>query len=247
MSNEDEDQVALRHELAELTGPRQEAMKLVREGLPDTPEFRKYNQLQRDAVRYRMGLALMWDRETMLRETGWSLKRLGAVERHVLDEEVKNWGGKRNENIYAEYRLTMGIISQETASLGSTFRANRQYDRLLPVLKMQADILDRLIKTGQELGVIDKAAQKIEVNSKVETRNLTITEMRARIVDELEHTRMLIESDPRVIEIEGPAGTVFNKMLAEPDDEPASEPDEPKARKTVRVPRKAKRSSSLED
>jgi len=221
-------------------GARGRAVRIVREGLPALPANAEINKRKKEAAQYRAGVALIWDRERILQETGWSLQQFMAVERYVQDEDLRLTKEADPRQVFAQYRLQQLQAAQELEDLAEIFRSSRQFTALVSAVKTRSEILDKVIKTGQELGILKRAAREVNVNAKVDFRAMSVNELRVHLQSEMSEVRDLLQAEPAPSKL---ANSVLNRILT-PKKEDAVEAEgvETEPEKTPRVKRLAKKS-----
>lgn len=219
-------------------GSRARSKRIARIGIRGLRKNQEINQKRKDAIQYRACRALLWERERILLETGWSLQWFMSIEKYVTDEDRQLWSETDSRSIFASYREQQLQIATELEDLSEIFRGSKQFSALVSSLRTRADVLDRIIKTGQELGVIHKTPKQIEVSGNVDVTQLNAVELRAHIVHQVEEiNRLLVPEDGGA---NHPAGAVMKQLEASftrsevvPD-----EPKKPGRKKSSRVRRK---------
>lgn len=207
-----EEEVNLRLIEESRAGARAKSEKLARFGLPRGNPNQEINQKKKDAVQYRACRALLWERETILHETGWSLQWLMSIENYVAEEDRRVWSETDSRVVFATYREQQLQIAKELEDLGKIFRKSKQFSALVSSARTRAEILDRLVKTGQELGVIHKTAKQVEVHGSVDITQLDVKELRVHISRELETVSALLGSNASTAG--GSAAAVMKRLEA---------------------------------
>lgn len=218
-------------------GARARAKRIARTGLGKIAANQEMNTKRKAAVRFRMARALMWDRERILIETGWSLQWFMSVEKYVNDEDRRVWSETDSRTLFATYREQQLQIVRELEDLSAIFRKSKQFNALVTASRTRADVLDRIIKTGQELGVIHKTAKQVEINAAVDVTTLSVAELRIHVQEQIGKITDMIEvkSAPA-----GAAGVVYERMQRQLD-VAQGEDLEPEPKVTARVTRRAPR------
>lgn len=177
-------------------GSRARAKRVARIGLRGLKRNQELNQKRKDAIQYRACRALLWERERILLETGWSLQWMMSIEKYVQDEDRRLWSETDSRSIFASYREQQLQIAAELEDISEIFRGSKQFSALVSALRTRADVLDRIIKIGQELGVIHKTPKQVEVSGTVDITQLNATELRVHITQQIEEiNRLLIPVD----------------------------------------------------
>lgn len=197
----------------EHAGARGRRKSIVREGLPELPANATIDARKRDAAQYRAGVALLWDRERILQETGWSLQRLIGVERFVRDEDKRTVDRLDPRTIFAEYRIQQLQAATELADFAEVFRRTGNTTSLVAAIKARSDVLDRIVRMGQELGVIKRAAREVRVDGHIDFKSMSVKELRIHLEREVSEVRELLTPSEK---IGGVATAVLSKVLGKP-------------------------------
>lgn len=220
----------------ERAGARARAKRIVREGLPALPANAELRERKKEAAQYRAGISLLWDREQILQETGWSLQKFLAVERYVREEDRRLAEEIDPKIVFAQYRLRQFQAAQELEDLAEVFRHSRQFSALVSAIKTRSDILDRVVKMGQELGVVRRAAREVNVNAQVDFRSMSVRELRVHLSQEVAEVRDLLDAEPTLAA--GPAAAVLGRVLTQGEKpDPAQDPEtrrKPRVKRLVR-------------
>lgn len=219
-------------------GARARTTRIARIGIRGLRKNQEMNQKRKDAVQYRACRALLWDRERILQETGWSMQWFISIEKYVADEDRRVWSETDSRAIFSTYREQQLQIAAELEDLTQVFRGSKQYSALVSALRTRADVLDRIVKCGQELGVIHKTAQQVEVTGSVDVTQLDVKELRVHITRQVEEIERLLV--PAEGDAEHPARSVMKRLEASftRSERVEEEPEEPERKRSLRVRRK---------
>jgi hypothetical protein len=194
-------------------GSRARSKSIARRGLPRGRKNQELSAKNRDAAQYRACRALLWNRERILHETGWSLQWLMSIEKFVADEDRRIWSETDSRTIFASYRDQQLQIASELEDLAEIFRGSKQYSALVSSLRTRADVLDRIVKTGQELGVITRTAKQVEMTGQIDITQLDVRELRVHIEHQLSEVHSLLGSSKDALG-EGAASSVMRRLEA---------------------------------
>ncbi len=197
----------------ECGGARGKRIEIARRGLPELPTNATIDARKRDAAQYRAGVALLWDRNRILEETGWSFQRLRGVERFVQDEDKRTTDRLDPRTIFAEYRVQQLQAAAELADFAEVFSRTGNTTSLVAAIKARSDVLDRIVKTGQELGVIKRAAREVRVDGQIDFKSMSVRELRIHLQREVTEMRELLRPPE---EIGGVATAVLSRVLGKP-------------------------------
>lgn len=134
-------------------------------------------------------------------------------ERLYANEEATH-AGRTELQIYTDYVLKQTKLMRDLETLKKTFGTSRQYNALVGAVKAQSEILDKIITRGQELGIISKTPESINVIAGLDVRNMTDIAIRNQIRDELDRAeRLLAETTgkpPKAIKVLTPGKEEVN-------------------------------------
>jgi hypothetical protein len=133
-----------------------------------------------------------------------------AVEQIVREEDRRIWGQVDPVAVFAEYREQQLLCAKELEDLATSFRDSRQFSALVGAVKARSDLLDKIIKVGQELGLIKRAAREISVHGAVDVRSLSVSELRVHLEKEVSGLRKLLAPPP---DVSGAPGVVLRRVL----------------------------------
>jgi hypothetical protein len=191
-------------------GARARSKHIARKGLPKLASNATLSQRKQEAARYRACIGLMWSREQILAETGWSLQQFLAIERYVRDEDRQLADEVDPRITFSNYKLMQYQAARELEDLAEVFRHSRQFSALVTAIKARSDILDRVIKTGQDLGIVKRAAREVNVNAKIDFRSMNVSELKVHLSNEIKEVNDLFVEEPKIF---GPATVVLDNIL----------------------------------
>ena len=197
---------------AELAGERARTKEIAKEGLPELPV--PINKYRRSAAQYRAGVALLWDRERFLDETGWSVRWYEEVQRYVENEDREAETKRDPRLIFSEYKQRQLLCARELEDLAAVFRKSKQFSSLVNAVKARSEIFDRIVKMGQDLGVIEKAGKKVEIDAtlSVDVASLSKEELHVHLSKEVAEVATLLNLPP--VGQKSGAGAVLRKLAA---------------------------------
>lgn len=67
------------------------------------------------------------------------------------------------EEIYARYCLQQGGILRQLSVVTELFKGSKQFNALVGSLNSQSNIFDKMLKVGQDLGIIKKTAREVVI------------------------------------------------------------------------------------
>lgn len=191
-------------------GAKAATAKTAKYGPPKLAKNQELAAKTKAATQFRAARALGWSREETLARTRWSLQWYMSIEKHVIDEDRRIWSETDSRNVFAAYREQQLQLSAELADLAQIFRGSKQFSALVAAMRTRSEILDKIVKTGQDLGVITRAAKKVEVSGEVDVSQLNVDELRVHISSQVEEISSLagLSADPG-----GIAGAVMKQIV----------------------------------
>jgi len=110
----------------------------------------------------------------------------------VKAEEIRT---KPTEHIYVQYMLDQAANIRDLTDMISEFKATKQYNAMVGAIRTRADLQDRLIKQGQDFGIIQSGNQQRQVVAGIVLTELTNIELKRAALRELRTLNRLMESD----------------------------------------------------
>lgn len=205
------DEVSLALIERDAAGERARIRGIARKGLPPMRKVSEINIHRKRAAQYRACVALGWDSEQILFETSWPLTRLMAVRNYVEDEDKRLYEKKDPAQIFAVYTRQQQLCMKELEDLAMVFKKSKQFSSLVNAVKTRSDILERVVKMGQELGIIKRTPREVNISGKVDLNDMSAAQLRVYVKDEMRQMSAMLEIP--LNKAEGPAGAVLEKIL----------------------------------
>jgi hypothetical protein len=106
---------------------------------------------------------------------------LKGLKSEMLAQEALLIVGRPVEDIFTEYKLRMDNVCHDLDAVKDGATASGQYTAAMGALKAKANIIDKVIDRGQDMGLIARAAQRHEVAGGVAVAHLTDGELMLRL------------------------------------------------------------------
>ena|GEM_PF-4978476 len=126
------------------------------------------------------------------RPDGWIMQKLGLfpeeyfdIKRRAVRSQVDAHRKLSTEEIYAEYVIQQAACIRDLTGLAKTSKKKNDLRALVSAVKTRSDIYDKIIRTGQDFGIIEKKAERHELGMAVILANLTNDELQERIAGAL--------------------------------------------------------------
>lgn len=188
-------------------------------------------------IQYRACRALCWSKTQILKETGWSHQWYLSVKKAAEKQDREIWGrgGADPIRVFVEYREQQLLAVKELEDLAIAFRQSSQFSALVSAIKTRSEILDKILKTGQDLGVIKRSAREVKITGGVEIKGMTLAQLQVTLSKEMSGLRQLL--GPAKPELSGPAAKVLQRVLDVPAEVELEEDPNPARVPKTKAPR----------
>jgi len=120
------------------------------------------------------------------------------LKREALVEEGRRLASRSKEEVYAQYVLAQSACVRDLLVVGSKdLKPNASKAAWVSAIKARSEIFDRVIRMGQELGLIEKreveGGKGTSVNVGVVLSGLSDGELRGEVVRELGNLNKIVE------------------------------------------------------
>jgi len=126
------------------------------------------------------------------RTDNWIAEKLGLgpdeyqdLKRGAMKAQVSAIRRKTTEEVYADYLVQQAACIRELTSLSKTSRLKSNLPALISAVRARSEILDKIIKMGQDFGIIERKPERKEIALGVVVAKLSNEELRQRILSEL--------------------------------------------------------------
>lgn len=168
-----------------------------------------YRTLGEAAVRERVAklrsLLVDGKHETeILRRTGWQPTELAALRSELVRQECEAWR-RPAEVLYAEYVLQQERCLRNLEEMMRTWRKDpKAAPSVVAGVRASSEIIDRIVRQGQELGVLVRAAQRRQVIvAGMNVADLANQQLREVVVQQLTGLKQLVERIGDVDSLDG--------------------------------------------
>jgi len=178
------------HELdsGEHVPARREMIALVRNGVSnfDLNSNQKISKQKIAIMQFRAARALGYGKAKILKETGWSLQWYLQVEA-LVHKQDRRYAERQVDPaiLFAEYKEKQMLAVRELEDLTVAFRESKQYSALVTAIRTRSEILDKILKTGQDLGVIARTAKEFKISGQIDYRSMSLNEIRVALDKEM--------------------------------------------------------------
>lgn len=162
--------------------------------------------------------------EEILAATGWDLDRLEEARSAVLAREGQRLVGRSSEDVYVDYVIRTRRNLQQLDGIMADLEESRQGSAMVGAVLAKQTLLDRMIKTGQDLGFVERKA--VRHDHAVVVAKLDDVALQELLATEVDKTRELMRRGGRnllEIEVEQP-GTQYQQPPMARELAPAAAP-----------------------
>lgn len=107
------------------------------------------------------------------------------LKREFYRQETLELNGKPIEQTYIDYVAQQRRNIKDLDQLIERAKTTTQFNALVGAIKARSDIQDKIIRVGQETGILDKAPEKKVILHGVAVANMDNNSLRRMIVDEM--------------------------------------------------------------
>lgn len=100
---------------------------------------------------------------------------------------------KQPADIFVQYQLDMDRNISDLDVLIANLDRKKQYNAVIGAIRLRADIQDRVLKTGQELGIINRAPKQVAMFGGLVMAELSSDDLKKYIATELSGLKVLQE------------------------------------------------------
>jgi hypothetical protein len=172
-------------------------------------------------------------------ELGVDEATYSRIKAKMFDLKAEEVRTKPTEHVYVQYMLDQAANIRDLTGMISEFKKTKQYNAMVGAIRTRADLQDRLIKQGQDFGLIQKSPAQRQVVAGIVITEMTNVELKRAAMRELRTLSRLMESAGDVDFLDVEASEVHRgPALKAPEREPleVGRP-EPKAKKRKKTPK----------
>lgn len=133
------------------------------------------------------------------RTDAWIIAKLGLLPDEYFDikdrafhRQVEAIRRRTTEQLYAEYVTQQAGCIHDLTGAAEAAADKKDIKAMIQAIKGRSEIYDRIIRTGQDFGIIERKAERREIAMGVVLANLSDEDLRARISGELTGLRDLM-------------------------------------------------------
>ncbi len=127
-------------------------------------------------------------------ELGLSPGQYIQLRNTVLEKEATRVRNMPTEHVYVEYCLNQMACIKDLTELYDQAKLQKNGNAGVGAVRARSDIFDKLIKRGQEFGVLEKRPEEKRIVAGVLVGQLTNDQLRAAITNELSDLNQLVDT-----------------------------------------------------
>lgn len=118
-------------------------------------------------------------------EMGLSAEEYQTLKTAMFDAKADEVRSRPTEHTYVQYVIDQVRNVKDLTDMIGDFKASKQYNAMVGAVKVRAEIYDKIVKFGQEFGLIHKEAKKGELLVGHLIADMTNKQLKAAITAEL--------------------------------------------------------------
>lgn len=160
-------------------------------------EIARERQLLAD---FAIGISRGQTRDEIISELGITSNTYDILHTKYFTQAEKEQEGKSPLRIFSEYVTSQEELIRTLWKFTDNSSKDKEYrnaQAFVAAVRAQSDIRDRIIKTGQELGVIVKTPEKILVIDGADARDMDTAELRHQAIAKLRKVEKMLEESKK--------------------------------------------------
>jgi hypothetical protein len=126
-------------------------------------------------------------------ELGLNAARYNELKRELFRQETADLYSKSTEDVYLEYKWQQNrCIEDLDRMIADIDGDSKQQNALVGAIKARSEIIDKIVKVGQEMGVLERAPEKKLVIHGHAVAQLPDAELRKLIANELQGLQSIV-------------------------------------------------------
>lgn len=115
--------------------------------------------------------------------TGLDHDTYHSLKRQLVEEKALDMKSKPPEHVYVEYVIAQTRNINDLTDMIKEFKNTKQYNAMVGAVKARADLQDKLISRGQELGVFKKMPDQKQIVAGVVVAEMTREDIKLAITN----------------------------------------------------------------
>lgn len=166
---------------------------------PDTSPLKK--RFKADVTRAKLAELKLWIMDGLTdleiqEKMGETVTVFNELKRELYRQETARMLSKTTEDVYLEYQWAQAKCLADLEGMITSIQGetdSKQQNALVGAIKAKSDIIDKVLKTGQDMGVINREPErKINIHGHA-VINMTNTDLRKAITQEMQGLSKVID------------------------------------------------------
>lgn len=135
---------------------------------------------------------------------GLSAEDYEAIKVAMFDAKAEELKAKPHEHVYVDYVIKQSENLKDLSKMVGEFYVSKQYNAMVGAIRARSEIYDKLLKTGQEFGVIKTPKSDSDVVAGFLVANLSNKDLKDAIVNELKELNKMMKAvgDKSIVDME---------------------------------------------
>jgi len=158
------------------------------------------------------------------------------LKENALANEIERIKSTTTEQTYVEYCLAQRGCIDDLNTLLDQYREAKNASAIVGAVKARSDIIDKMIKLGQDFGIIEKKPEEKRIVAGVVVTQLSNEDLKAAIAEQISNLNTLVTQygNKKLVDVEPgdlyrelpePSNVIEAKLEPEPEPAPPAEPE----------------------
>lgn len=125
-------------------------------------------------------------------ELGVDTATYNKIKRHMLDAKAVEIHNRPTEHVYVQYILDQSQNLRELTKMIADSKSAKNYNALVGAVRLRADIHDRILTKGQEVGLIEREPERKEIIAGVIVADLSNRQLQGVLRNELDEINTMM-------------------------------------------------------
>ena len=137
-------------------------------------------------------LASGYDDSEARAELGLDAEQYAALKREMYSQQAEFYRTRSTEDMYTDYVNEQRACIHELDKIVARFADEKHSSAIVGAIRARSDIVDKIVKLGQDVGLIDKEPEKKVVLGGIAVASLSDAQLRKTIVAEIKELDRLV-------------------------------------------------------
>lgn len=149
-------------------------------------------------------------------ELGLDPEQYAALKREMYSQQAEYYRTRSTEEMYSDYVIEQRACINELDKIVARFVDDKQSSAAVGAIRARSDIVDKIVKLGQDVGLIEKEPERKVIFGGVAIASLSDAQLRRAIVGEVKELDGLIAAFGDGMSIMDMDPGPLHRMLPEP-------------------------------